>query len=107
MVNIVRFDYNERIERYCEVTTMDALSANEAKTHFGDMLLKAQRAPVQINKNGKPVAVVISAEEYESIEALKLRLLQSRAVQANVDIAADNLVDGEAFFSELESGQHD
>ncbi|MFC1334013.1 MAG: type II toxin-antitoxin system Phd/YefM family antitoxin [gamma proteobacterium symbiont of Clathrolucina costata] len=86
---------------------MDALSANEAKTHFGDMLLKAQRAPVQINKNGKPVAVVISAEEYESIEALKLHLLQSRAVQANVDIAAGNLVDGEAFFTELESGQHD
>jgi len=86
---------------------MDALSANEAKTHFGDMLLRAQRAPVQINKNGKPVAVVISAEEYESIEALKLRLLQSRAAQANVDIAAGNLVDGEAFFSELESGQYD
>tara|TARA_B100000745_G_C20145053_1_gene392623 strand:+ start:1410 stop:1676 length:267 start_codon:yes stop_codon:yes gene_type:complete len=86
---------------------MHALSANEAKTHFGDMLLRAQRAPVQINKNGKPVAVVISAEEYESIEALKLRLLQSRAAQANDDIAAGNLVDGEAFFSELESGQHD
>ena len=86
---------------------MDALSANEAKTHFGDMLLKAQRAPIQINRNGKPVAVVISAEEYESIEALKLQLLQSRAAQAKVEIAAGNLTDGEAFFSELESGQHD
>ena len=86
---------------------MDALSANEAKTHFGDMLLKAQRAPIQINRNGKPVAVVISAEEYESIEALKLQLLQSRAAQAKVEIAAGNLIDGEAFFSELESGQHD
>lgn len=86
---------------------MDALSANEAKTHFGDTLLKAQRAPIQINKNSKPVAVVISAEEYENIEALKLRLLQSRAVQANVDIAAGNLIDGEAFFTELESGLYD
>jgi len=38
---------------------MDALSANEAKTQFGEMLLKAQRAPIQINKNGKPVAVII------------------------------------------------
>ena len=83
--------------------TMDALSANEAKTHFGDMLLKAQRAPIQINKNGKPVAVVISVEEYESIEALKLRLLQSRAIQARTDIAAGNLVDGESFFDELET----
>lgn len=86
---------------------MDSLSANEAKTHFGDMLLKAQRAPIQINRNGKPVAVVVSAEEYESLEALKLRLLQSRAVQANADIASGKLVDGESFFDELETGHLD
>lgn len=86
---------------------MDTLSANEAKTQFGDLLLKAQRAPIQINKNGKPVAVVISMDEYESIEALKLRLLQSRAAQAKADIEAGNTVDGEAFFNDLESGHHD
>jgi prevent-host-death family protein len=86
---------------------MDALTANEAKTQFGDMLLKAQRAPIQINKNGKPVAVVISMDEYESIEALKLRLLQSRATQAKVDINVGNTVDGDSFFSALEAGQHD
>lgn len=86
---------------------MDALSANEAKTHFGDMLIKAQRAPIQINKNGKPVAVVISAEEYESIEVLKLRLLKLRAMQARADIEAGNLIEGESFFDELEAGQHD
>lgn len=86
---------------------MDALSANEAKTHFGDMLLKAQRGPIQINKNGKPVAVVISVDEYENIEALKLRMLQSRAAQAKADIEAGNLVDGDSFFDELESGHHD
>ena len=61
---------------------MDALSANEAKTQFGDMLLKAQRAPVQINRNGKPVAVVISMDDYESIEKLKLRLLEKRQLIA-------------------------
>ena len=70
---------------------MDTLSANEAKTQFGDLLLKAQRAPIQINKNGKPVAVVISMDEYESIEALKLRLLQLRAAQTKADIEAGNL----------------
>jgi prevent-host-death family protein len=86
---------------------MDALTANEAKTQFGDMLLKAQRAPIQINKNGKPVAVVISMDEYESIEALKLQLLQSRATQAKVDINVGNTVDGDSFFSALEAGQHD
>jgi prevent-host-death family protein len=86
---------------------MDTLSANDAKTNFGEMLLKAQRAPVQINKNGKPVAVVLSVEEYEGIEVLKLRLLQSRAMQARADIEAGSLVDGELFFNELEAGHHD
>ena len=71
-------EYTERIERFLRWYSMDALSANEAKTQFGDLLLRAQRAPVQINKNGKPVALVISMDEYDNIEALKLRLLQSR-----------------------------
>ena len=86
---------------------MKALTANEAKTHFGEMLLKAQRAPVQINKNGKPVAVLVSFDEYESIEALKIGFLQSRAKKAKEDIANQDTVDGESFFDELESGQHD
>lgn len=86
---------------------MRTLTANEAKTHFGDLLLKAQSSPVQINKNGKPVAVMISAEEYRNIEALKLQVLQSRAAQARADIATGNLVDGDTFFDELEAGHHD
>ena len=86
---------------------MDILSASEAKTHFGDLLIKAQRAPVQINKNGKSVAVVISAEDYESMEALKLRLAQARVRQAEADIEAGSLVDGEAFFDEIQNGLRD
>lgn len=86
---------------------MKALTANEAKTHFGEMLLKVQQAPVQINKNGKPVAVLVSFEEFENIEALKIRFLQSRAIQAKDDIANKNTVDGESFLDELESGKYD
>ena len=56
---------------------MDALSANEAKTQFGDMLLKAQRAPIQINKNGKPVAVVISMDEYERRTSVAAKALST------------------------------
>ncbi|MEQ2015158.1 type II toxin-antitoxin system Phd/YefM family antitoxin [Photorhabdus bodei] len=88
---------------------MYELSVNEAKTHFGDMLLRAQRAPIQINKNGKPVAAVLSIDEdeYENIEALKIQLLKSRAIQAKADIEEGNLVDGESFFDELETGKYD
>ena len=86
---------------------MDALSANEDKTQFCDLLLRAQRAPVQINKNGKPVAVVISMDEYDNIEALKLKFLQSRVSQCMADIQEGNTSDGESFFNELEQGKHD
>ena len=89
------------------IAFVKALSANEAKTHFGELLLKAQQAPVQINKNGKPVAVLVSFDEYESIEVLKMGLLHSKARKAKEDIASQDTVDGESFFDELESGQRD
>jgi prevent-host-death family protein len=86
---------------------MEALTANEAKTQFGDLLLKAQQAPIQINKNGKPVAVVISISEYEHMEALKMEMLRSRAEAAKGHIASRDTVDGESFFDELQSARHD
>ena len=83
---------------------MKALSANEAKTQFGNLLLNAQREPVQINKNGKPVAVMVSIDDYKNMELLKLELLQERAKKAKQD---NNTIDGDSFFHELISGQHD
>lgn len=86
---------------------METLTANEAKTQFGDMLLKAQRTPVQINRNGKAVAVVISMDEFEQMESLKTELLKARVQQAKLEIEAGKTVEGENFFDELLSGQHD
>lgn len=86
---------------------MDVVSANQAKTQFGDMLLKAQREPVKINKHGKPVAVLMSAEEYEDIEALKLQLLKNRALSALSAAEQDNLTEGNHFFDDLEVGSFD
>lgn len=86
---------------------MNTLSANDAKTNFGDALLRAQREPVHINKYGKPVAVLISAEDYESIESLKLQLLQLRLAQAKAQIKAGEFTDGESFFESLNAGRFD
>jgi prevent-host-death family protein len=44
---------------------MITISASEAKTHFGALMDKAQKEPVTIEKQGRPVAVVISFEEYQ------------------------------------------
>ncbi|MFT4926907.1 MAG: prevent-host-death family protein [Phenylobacterium sp.] len=86
---------------------MQTLSANEAKTQFGDMLMKAQREPVQINKNGKPVAVLVSIESFEESETMKLHFLQDRAEKCKEHIKNGTTVDGEAFFDELEAGMYD
>ncbi len=82
---------------------MLSLNANEAKTKFGNMLMNAQSEPVRIIKNGTPVAVVISLKEYSKIEELKMELVKSRF--SNID--EDDLVDGETFFDELDSGKYD
>lgn len=84
---------------------MEIVTANEAKTNFGSMLLKTQTQHIQINKNGKPVAVMISMEEYEKMETLKLHYLQQLVERAEDDIANHRLVEGEAFFAELYRGK--
>ena len=84
---------------------VESLSANAAKTHFGDLLLKVQREPVQINRNGKAVAVVISVDDYQCLETLKMNLLKDRVHQAKKDIMAGNISDGDAFFDDLLNGK--
>lgn len=80
---------------------MQTLTANEAKTQFGNLLLMAQREPVQINRNGKPVAVVISAQEYAEIDSLKRQLLKAKLERAKQDIDHGRLTDGDDYFRQL------
>ncbi|MFH1741574.1 MAG: type II toxin-antitoxin system Phd/YefM family antitoxin [bacterium] len=49
---------------------MKTVGATEAKNGFGRMLDAVQREPVTIQKKGRPVAVVLSHEEYGRLEAL-------------------------------------
>lgn len=56
---------------------MEVVSAQLAKNRFGDLLMKAQREPVEISKHGKRVAVVISPEEYELYAQLKIKNLKA------------------------------
>lgn len=80
---------------------MHTLTANEAKTQFGDMLLKVQREPVQISRNGKPVAVVLSVEDYQQLEAMKLQLLQAKIQRGRNQSDKGQTVDGDEFFDAL------
>ncbi len=60
-------------------------NATEAKTHFGELLDKARHETVTIDKNGRPVVVVLSTEAYERYQdmedhywALKAQLAKSK-----------------------------
>lgn len=47
---------------------MAEISATDAKNKFGQVLEMAQAGPVRIQKNGRDVAVVLSAEQYAALQ---------------------------------------
>ena len=60
-----------------------AIPAAEAKTNFGALLDRVQREPVRISKNGRPVAVLMSMDEFDTHQRLKLDQLR-REVQSGL-----------------------
>jgi len=80
---------------------MEILSASDAKREFGEVILKAQQAPVGINKNGKPVAVMVSATEYKALEQMKTDLLRQELSKGIADIEAGDIVSSTEVFAGL------
>jgi len=71
---------------------METLTANTAKTQFGELLMKVQKEPVNVTKNGKSVAVVVSSAEYQQ---LKLQALRSALVEGEESLDVENFsIDG-------------
>lgn len=61
---------------------MNTITATDAKNRFGQVLDMAQAAPVHVQKNGRDVAVVLSAAEYESLVAERSRPRVNPRVEA-------------------------
>lgn len=80
---------------------METLNASDAKREFGEVLLKAQKAPVGINKNGKPVAVVVSASEYEELEILRMERLKAELQKGIDDFQAGRVADGKTVIDRM------
>jgi prevent-host-death family protein len=80
---------------------MEILNASDAKREFGEMLLKAQSAPVGINKNGKPVAVVVSTNEYQELKSLKEEKLKQLLQEGLDDLQSGKVKDGKDVMSRL------
>ena len=80
---------------------METLSASDAKREFGELLLKVQKGPVGINKNGKPVAVMVSAEAFDELQAMQRQALQQAIDKGVADIKAGRVIDGDKVFAQL------
>ncbi len=80
---------------------MEILNATDAKREFGEVLLKAQREPVAINKNGKPVAVMVSAEEYESLISSSKKMLMTELQKGFDDLHNGRVNDGKEIINHL------
>lgn len=73
---------------------METVTSNQAKTQFSDLLLKVQRAPVEISHNGKPVAVIMSADDYAAMESLRMAMLRQSLQRGLASLQAGKLYDG-------------
>ena len=80
---------------------METINASDAKREFGDLLIKAQHSPVTINKNGKPVAVVVSANEFELLNKLKEEYLQELIKEGIDDLQAGRVIDSQTLLNRL------
>jgi prevent-host-death family protein len=65
---------------------MKNLSAHDAKARFGQLLDAAQQAPVTISKHGREVAVMMSKQEFDALQALKLEHLRAEVRKGLADL---------------------
>ena len=63
------------------------LTANEAKTRFGEMLDRVQREPVRVTRHSRVVGVMVSAEDYEAMRQFYADRLRNTLAQT-ADAAA-------------------
>ncbi len=72
---------------------MQVLTANQAKTHFGEFIDKAQREPVKVTRRGRTVGIMVSEEEYESMRAFYANRLLHTLDKAGKEASKKGLTD--------------
>ena len=80
---------------------MEIFNASDAKREFGEVLLKVQKEPVGINRNGKPVAVMISTLEFEQLQALKEEHLKTELQKGMASLEKGEVIEGKTVINDL------
>lgn len=72
---------------------MDFYSSTDAKREFGEVLVKSQREPIGITRNGKPIAVVMSERDYLELKSLASRASSSEGYSNEVTLQDHQVAD--------------
>ena len=101
--HIIHLGYKDQIGHLIRkaVSIMKTMPAAEAKTNFGALLDTVQREPVTISKQGRPVAVMMSIQEFKEHEALKLERLRWEVRKGLDQLDQDKSLDGRPFMKSL------
>lgn len=83
------------------MSTPKVLTALDVKNRFGEAVLSVQSSPVTVTKNGKPVLVMISMQEYEQMEAFKKKYVDEQIALGLKDIKEGRIIDAKTFFDDL------
>jgi len=72
---------------------MQTVTANEAKTRFGELLDRVQREPVLVTRHNRVVGVMVSAGDYHGMRTFYADRLRRSLQQSAADAAARGLTD--------------
>jgi prevent-host-death family protein len=72
---------------------MQTLTANEAKTRFGEFIDMAQREPVRVMRHERVVGVMVSAQDYDAMRQFYANRLQHTLVATGQHAAQNGLTE--------------
>ena len=75
---------------------MQSISAHDAKARFGQLLDTAPREPGVMERHSRAVAVVLSKEEYDELNDIKLQQLRAEINLGLADLQRGAYTDYEA-----------
>ena len=72
---------------------MQTITANEAKTRFGELIDRVQREPIQVTRHNRVVGVMVSAEDYHAMRAFYADRLRRSLKESAEEAVAKGLTD--------------
>lgn len=72
---------------------MREVTARDAKNRFGQLLQSAQQGPVRVTRNGTPVGVVMSVQQFERLRGAAWERLTATMDRLGEEASARGLTD--------------